>query len=120
MRMPLFSYFAVMGVTLTLGLLIVSNHLEPQDDPFGRSQAVGIAKASRPFRPEPEPSPYTITASNFAAAYKPAARTPTRAGVNAKRSRAAEAAQKQKQDDRARPAWKRVADNPITATMRIH
>jgi hypothetical protein len=118
--MPFFSYFAVMGVTLTLALLIVSSRLEPQGDPFGTSPAAGIASASKPSRPEPEPSPYRITATNFAAAYQPAPKTPARAGVEARRSRAAEASQKQKQDDHARPAWKRVADNPIDATMRIH
>src|SRR5262249_31694070 len=69
MRMPLFSYFAVVGVALTLALLFISSRIQPLGSPVPTSQIVGIAK---PFKPEPERSPYTITGTNFAAAYKPA------------------------------------------------
>ena len=69
MRMPLFSYFVVMGSTLTLALIYISNRIEPLGSPIPTSQVVGIAK---PFKPEPERSPYTITGTSFAAAYKPA------------------------------------------------
>ena len=69
MRMPLFSYFVVMGLTLTLALIYISDRIEPLGSPVPTSQIVGIAK---PFKPEPERSPYTITGTNFAAAYKPA------------------------------------------------
>ena len=117
MRMPLFSYFTVTGAALTLALLFVSDRLEPQGPLFETSQTLGIAK---PFRPEPEPSPYRITATNFAAPHNPAAATPARAGNESKRPRGADLAQKQKQDDRGRPAWRRVADNPIAAIMSIH
>ena len=65
MRMPLFSYFVVMGSTLTLGLIYISNRIEPLGSPVPTSQIVGIAK---PFKPEPERSPYIITGSNFALA----------------------------------------------------
>src|SRR5262245_27736282 len=54
MRMPLFSYFAVVGVTLTLALLFISDRIEPLGSPVPTSQAVGIAK---PFTPELERSP---------------------------------------------------------------
>ena len=67
--MPLFSYFVVMGLTLTLALIYISDRIEPRGSPVPTSQIVGIAK---PFKPEPERSPYTITGTNFAAAYKPA------------------------------------------------
>ena len=67
--MPLFSYFVVMGLTITLALIYISDRIEPLGSPVPTSQIVGIAK---PFKPEPERSPYTITGTNFAAAYKPA------------------------------------------------
>ena len=69
MRMPVFSYFVVMGLTITLALIYISDRIEPLGSPVPTSQIVGIAK---PFKPEPERSPYTITGTNFAAAYKPA------------------------------------------------
>ncbi|MGB7691327.1 MAG: hypothetical protein WBM12_00420, partial [Pseudolabrys sp.] len=65
--MPLFSYFVVMGLTITLALIYISDRIEPLGSPLPTSQIVGIAK---PFKPEPERSPYTITGTNFAAAYK--------------------------------------------------
>ena len=67
MRMPLFSYFFVMGPTLALALIYVSDRVKPQGSPVPTSQIVGIAK---PFKPEPERSPYAITGTNFAATYK--------------------------------------------------
>ena len=69
MRMPFFSYFIVVGLALTLGLLFISDRIEPLGSPVPTSQIVGIGK---PFKPEPERSPYKITGTNFAAVHKPA------------------------------------------------
>ena len=44
MRMPLFSYFVVMGFTLTLALIYVSDRVEPLGSPIPTSQIVGLAK----------------------------------------------------------------------------
>lgn len=77
MRMPLFSYFVVMGLTITLALIYISDRIEPLGSPVPTSQIVGIAK---PFKPEPERSPYTITGTNFAAdiSRRPRVRPPSR------------------------------------------
>jgi hypothetical protein len=52
-----------MGPTLALALIFVSNRAAGLAGPT--SQIVGIAK---PFKSEPERSPYAITGTNFAAA----------------------------------------------------
>ena len=117
MRMPLFSYFVVMGSTLTLGLIYISNRIEPLGSPVPTSQIVGIAK---PFKPEPECSPYTITGTNFAAAYKPAS---ARAAEPKPTRRTASLQQQQPATDteaRRVPRWKQIAQNPIAALMSIH
>jgi len=118
MRMPLFSYFVVMGSTLTLGLIYISNRIEPRGSPVPTSQIVGIAK---PFKPEPERSPYIITGSNFAAAYRPAS---ARAAAEPKPTRRTASLQQQQPatDTEARrvPRWKQIAQNPIAALMSIH
>jgi hypothetical protein len=118
MRMPLFSYFVVMGVTLTLALIYISDHIEPVGSPFPTSQMVGIA---RPFKPEPERSPYKITGTNFAAVYKPAS---ARTADEPKPTRRTDSVQEQQPTADAGagrvPRWKRIAQNPIAALMSIH
>ena len=118
MRMPLFSYFVVMGFTLTLALIFISNRIEPLGSPVPTSQIVGVA---RPFKPEPERSPYAITGTNFAAAYKPAS---ARAAAEPKPTRRADSLQQQQPaadtEIRHVPRWKHIAQNPIAALMGIH
>ena len=117
MRMPLFSYFVVMGFTLTLALIYISDRIEPRGSPVRTSQIVGIAK---PFKPEPERSAYTITGSNFAAAYKPASAR----AAEPKPTRRADSLPQQQPTDNAEvrrvPPWKHIAQNPIAALMSIH
>lgn len=72
MRMPIFSYFLVMG-TLLAGLLIwISSVTEPEGPSFPASQVAGVPK----FKPEPEPKYATVTTFNFGAerAARPASR----------------------------------------------
>ena len=118
MRMPLFSYFVVIGFTLALALILISNRIEPLGSPVPTSQIVGVAK---PFKPEPERSPYTITGTNFAAAYKPVS---VRAIDEAKPIRRADSHQQQQTVADAEvarvPRWKHIAQNPIAALMGIH
>lgn len=118
MRMPLFSYFVVMGLTLTLALLYFSDRIEPLGSPVPTSQIVGLGK---PFKPEPERSPYTITGTNFAAAYKPAS---AQADDEPKRTRRAEAIKQRQPATDAEPSrvprWNHIAQNPIAALMSIH
>lgn len=115
--MPLFSYFVVMGLTLTLALIYISDRIEPRGSPVRTSQIMGIAK---PFKPEPERSAYTITGSNFAAAYKPAS---ARAAREPKPTRRADSPPQQQPADNAEvrrvPPWKHIAQNPIAALMSI-
>lgn len=100
---------------LTLALIFVSNRIEPVGSPVPTSQIVGVAK---PFKPEPERSPYTITGTNFAAAYKP---TSARAADKQKPVRRADAMQRQQPAEADRvPRWKRIAQNPIAELMSIH
>lgn len=116
--MPLFSYFVVMGLTLTLALIYISDRLEPLGSPVPTSQIVGLAK---PFKPEPERSPYAITGTNFATAYKPAS---ARAVNEPKPIRRADSLPQQRPADNAEahpvPRWKHIAQNPIAALMSIH
>jgi hypothetical protein len=118
MRIPLFSYFVVVGLTLTLALIYLSSRIEPVGSPVPTSQVVGLGK---PFKPEPERSPYAITGTNFAAAHKPAS---TRAADEPKRSRRADAAPHRHaattDDARSVPRWRYIAQNPIAAMMSIH
>ena len=64
MRMPLFSYFTVVGTVLLALLLWLSSGIEPNSAPFRTSQSVGVPK---PFKAGPEP-PQEVTNVNFAAA----------------------------------------------------
>jgi hypothetical protein len=120
MRMPLFSYFAVVGVTLMAALLYISSHLEPAPL-FPTSQLVGLAK---PFKPEPERSPYTVTATNFAAPYRSETAANPRTASEDRTTRAAELSQPQKTPGdggrRRIPSWRHIAQNPIAALMSIH
>jgi hypothetical protein len=120
MRMPLFSYFAVVGITLTLGLLYVSSRLEPAPV-LPTSQIVGLAK---PFTPEPERSPYVVTATNFAAPHKSETEAIGRMASESRTTRAADISPRQKSTANAeRPrlsTWKHIAQNPIAALMSIH
>jgi hypothetical protein len=119
MRMPLFSYFIVVGFTLTVALLYVSSRLEPAPL-FPTSQVVGLAK---PFKPEPERSPYKITATNFAAPHTPETEAASQTS-GPRTARSPDLSQRQKSasdSDRPRaPTWRYVAQNPIAALMSIH
>jgi hypothetical protein len=76
MRMPIFSYFLVVGSVLTALLLWFGNESQPIGTALTSSQTVGIPK----FKPEPEPAHARATAVNFAAEYKhPASKTVTTA-----------------------------------------
>ena len=63
MRMPIFSYFLVVGSVLTGLLLWFGNGSQPIGTALTSSQMVGIPK----FKPEPEHA--RVTAVNFAAEY---------------------------------------------------
>ena|SRR4029079_16476360 len=117
MRMPLFSYFVVMGFTLTLALIYISDRIEPLGSPVPTSQIVGLAK---PFKPEPERSPYAITGTNFASVHKPA---PVRVVAESKPARRTEPlAQKPADNTEAHVVsrWNHIAQNPIATLMSIH
>ena len=74
MRMPIFSYFLVVGSVLTGLLLWFGNDSEPDGTALKASQTVGIPT----FRPEPEPEHARATAVNFAAEYKRPERKPAK------------------------------------------
>jgi hypothetical protein len=65
MRMPIVSYFIVMGTLLGGVLLWISNTIEPDASGLQASQIVGVPK----FKAEPETAHATVTAVNFAAEY---------------------------------------------------
>jgi hypothetical protein len=64
MRMPIFSYFLVVGTVLFGVLVLVSNQIEPK--PLHVTQTMGIPA---PFKAPPESEQSTISSSNFAAEY---------------------------------------------------
>ena len=66
MRMPVCSYFIVVGSVLAGLLFWVSDAIEPKNAPLKISQTVGVPK---PFAAQPEPSP-GVTAVNFAAEHE--------------------------------------------------
>jgi hypothetical protein len=68
LRMPIFSYFLVVGSVLAGLLLWFGNGSEPIRTALTTSQTIGIPK----FKPEPEPEPEhaRVTAVNFATEYK--------------------------------------------------
>src|SRR5262249_3767493 len=118
MRMPLFSYFVVMGLTLTLALLYLSNRIEPLGSPVPTSQIVGLGK---PFKPEPERSPYAVTGTNFAAAHKSVF---ARAPDEPKRAHRADSVQQRQPRADAEVGraqrWGHIAQSPIDTLMNIH
>lgn len=69
MRMPIFSYFLVVGAVLTGLLIWFGDDGDLKSAPLRTSQQVGIPK---PFKGEPETMP-DISAVNFAAAREPPA-----------------------------------------------
>jgi hypothetical protein len=103
MRMPIFSYFLVMG-TLLAGLLIwISSIIEPEAPGVQASQFAGVPK----FKPEPEPRYATVTTFNFAAEH--AARPAL------KPAKVIEAAARPKTINRSVPpqsAWNQLAEYP--------
>lgn len=66
LRMPIFSYFLVVGSVLTGLLLWFGNENEPIGPALTSSQTVGVPK----FKPQPEAEHARATAVNFAAEYK--------------------------------------------------
>ena len=70
MRMPILSYFFVVGAVLTVLLLWFGDDGDLQGAPLRTSQQVGVPK---PFKGQPESMP-DVTNVNFAAAREPAPR----------------------------------------------
>jgi hypothetical protein len=66
MRMPIFSYFLIVGSVLTGLLLWFGNESQPIETALTSSQMVGIPKR----KPEPELEHARATAVNFGAEYK--------------------------------------------------
>jgi hypothetical protein len=66
LRMPIFSYFLVVGSVLTGLLLWFGSESQPIGTALTSSQTLGIPK----FKPEPEDEHARATAVNFAAEYK--------------------------------------------------
>jgi len=64
MRMPIFSYFLVIGTVLAGLLVWLGGETQSNDAALKTSQVVGLPK---PFKPAPETSPYRVTGANFAA-----------------------------------------------------
>jgi len=129
MRMPVVSYFVVMGPVLTAALMLVSSQVELQPLPFISSQIDGLEK---PSAPKPEPPSYRITATNFAAPYK----APTDALAQADDEDAkpksvhivkepahtvkATRSQQQEHDKPRRSSWNSIGNYPIDKMMAIH
>src|SRR5215470_7037947 len=69
MRMPIFSYFLVVGAVLTGLLIWLGDDVDLQSAPLRTSQQIGMPK---PFKGQPETMP-EIRNANFAAAHEPPA-----------------------------------------------
>lgn len=113
MRMPIFSYFVVMGTLLIGVLLLMSNVIKPAPSGFMTSQIVGVPK----FKAEPESVHARATAVNFAAEYaRPATARPA-----TKSAKTVEAAPKPKKIIRysPKPTWNHLAEYPHDA-LTIH
>ena len=111
-----------MSFVLTAALIFVSDRLQPLPTPIATTQIVGLKK---PYTREPEPSPYRITASNFAAPREVPTDAFARADAEpkpAKLARKANAPNRQRLDDEkpSRPVSTRIADYPIDAMLAIH
>jgi hypothetical protein len=83
LRMPIFSYFLVVGSVLAALLMWFGNESEPAGPAFPSPQTVGIPK----FKPEPEAEHARATAVNFAAAYEPSERKSAKAAATPPRQR---------------------------------
>jgi hypothetical protein len=83
LRMPIFSYFFVVGSVLTALLFWFGTGSEPIKTGFTSSQTVGIPK----FKPEPEPEHARVTAVNFAAGYQRSERTSVRTAATPPRQK---------------------------------
>ena len=75
MRMPVLSYFLVVGSVLTVLLLLFGTANEPNIIAPTSPQTVGIPK----FQPEPEPEHARVTAANLAAEYARSETKPVKA-----------------------------------------
>ena len=82
MRMPIFSYFLVVGAVLTGLLIWLGDDGDLQSAPMRTSQQVGMPK---PFKGKPE-TMVDITNANFAAAHERPATEPNRAQEKPRRS----------------------------------
>lgn len=76
MRMPIFSYFLVVGTVLTGLLVWFGGETQSNDSALKTSQTVGLPK---PFKAPAETSSYRITGVNFAAGREARATKPTQA-----------------------------------------
>lgn len=127
--MPVVSYFVVMGVVLTAALMLVSSETELQPLPFISSQIDGLEK---PAAPKPEPPSYRITATNFAAPYKPptdalaqaddedAKSEPVHTAKVARSQQREDDTPQQEDDTPDRSSWSRIGNYPIDRMMAIH
>jgi hypothetical protein len=107
MRMPIFSYFLVMGTLLIGVLLWISKVIEPERSGPTTSQIVGVPK----FKAEPESAHARVTAVNFGADYARPATKP---------AKTVEAARKPKKIVRSSPkhTWDQLAEYPYDDSKR--
>ena len=83
MRMPIFSYFIVMGTLLGALLWVIGNAVEPVAPEIQSSPTAGLPQ----FKGEPESGRARITTVNFAAAHNPAPKpAPTVAAARPQKS----------------------------------
>ena len=117
MRMPIFSYFIVMGTVLVGLLFWVSNEIDPNSVPLKTSQVVGVPRPFKATRPEPMRD---LTAVNFAVAITTAAQ-PSEALAKvdlAARSARAEAPPTKKRLTRMQPPVEYRQNNASVAISR--
>ena len=84
MRMPIFSYFLVVGSVLIGLLLWFGNEGVPNETTLTSSQMVGIPK----FKPRPELEHARATTVNFAAEYRRPKTNPVKAADTPRRQKA--------------------------------
>jgi hypothetical protein len=84
MRMPLFSYFLVVGSVLTGLLLLLGNESQPNGTALALSQSISIPK----FKPESEPEHARATTVNFAAEYRRSDSKPVKAAMTPRKQKA--------------------------------
>ena len=120
MRMPIFGYFAVVGVALLALLILSSWELPTVGSPIKTSQVVGISKVE----PRPDRQPL-VTTFNFAREKENVAEKPANAVENKdagprKRKDSRARAQDQASKDPGAPREHRVAAYPHDDLMGIH